>query len=364
MEQKKKRVRGQGSSDFIASLCAIVAGLLFGLIILFVSKPSSALAGFRTILLGGFAGGIKGVGQVFYFATPIILTGLSVGFAFKTGLFNIGASGQFIVGACAAVFIGIKWTFLPGSIHWVVALIGAFVAGGLWALLPGILKAYSNVNEVISTIMMNYTGMYLVNYIVKSSLYDSLRNQSSPVAKTAVIPKMGLDKLFPGSSVNGGIIIAVLTVIVIHLLLNKTTVGFELKACGFNRDASKYAGINERKNIILAMVIAGALSGLGGGLLYLAGSGKFIQVVDVIAAEGFNGIPVALLGLSNPIGVLFAGIFISYITVGGFYMQLNGFVPEIIDIIIAIIIYFSALSMMFKLFINKVRQKKNSGGEK
>ena len=363
----KKKRNGQGSGDFIASLGAIVVGLLFGLLILFISNPSQALGGFKTILMGGFSGGLKGVGQVFYFATPIILTGLSVGFAFKTGLFNIGASGQFIIGACAAVYVGANWTFLPGSIHWIVALLAAFVAGGLWALLPGVLKAKSNVNEVISTIMMNYIGMYLVNLVVKTQMYDKTRNQSMPVDPDAVIPKMGMDKLFPNSSVNGGILIAILMVVLVYILMEKTTVGFELKACGLNRDASKYSGINETKNIILSMVIAGALAGLGGGLLYLAGSGKFIEVKDVIAPEGFNGIPVALLGLSNPIGILFAGLFISYITVGGFYMQLYDFVPEIIDIIIAIIIYFSAFAMIFKSLLGKAKksqQKKSSGGDK
>lgn len=373
MEQKKTKRKGSGSSDFVASLFAIIVGLLFGFLILLLSKPSQSLGGFRSILLGGFSGGLngggtagalKGIGQVFYFATPIILTGLSVGFAFKTGLFNIGASGQFIVGAFAAVFVGVKFTFLPAGVHWIVALLASLVAGGLWALLPGILKAFSNVNEVIATIMMNYIGTYLVNFLVVKTCFDSLRNQSQPVAKTAVIPKFGLDKLFPTSSINGGIFVAVLAVLAIYVLLNKTTTGFELKACGFNRDASKYSGINEKKNIVLAMVIAGALAGLGGGLLYLAGSGKFIEVKDVIAPEGFNGIPVALLGLSNPIGVLLSGIFISYITVGGFYMQTYDFVPEVIDIIIAIIIYFSAFALVFKGFLAKYKQRRQEGGKK
>ena len=344
-------------SSFTASLLAILVGLLFGLIILLVSNPTQAWGGFSTILLGGFTGGMRGLGQVLYHATPIIMTGLSVGFAFKTGLFNIGAPGQFIVGAYAAVYIGVKWASLPGGIHWLVALAGAGIAGGLWALLPGLLKARYNVNEVIASIMMNYIGMYMVNYMVTKTVYDSLKNQSKAPAKTAILPKLGLDKLFPQSSVGSGILIAILMVVIIYLVLNKTTFGYELKACGFNRDASRYAGINERRSIVLSMVIAGALSGLGGGLLYLAGSGKHIEVLDVLAAEGFNGIPVALLGLSNPIGVLFAGIFIAYITVGGFYMQLYDFAPQIIDIIIASIIYFSAFALVFKQLIARVAQK-------
>ncbi len=345
--------------SFLSSVIAIVIGLLFGLVILLISNPAQAMGGFSTILTGAFRD-MRSIGRVMYFATPIILTGLSVGFAFKTGLFNIGASGQFILGAFGAVIVGIKLPQL-GSVHWVVALLAAAILGGLWALLPGILKAYANVHEVISSIMMNYIGMYLVNYLVLNTVYDRLRNQSMGVAKSAVIPKMGLDKIFPRSNVNAGFFIAILAVIVIYIILNRTSFGFELKAVGYNRDASKYAGINEKRSIILSMVIAGALAGLGGGLLYLAGTGKYIEVVDILAAEGFTGISVALLGLSNPIGILFAGLFIGYITVGGDYMQLYDFAPEIIDIIVASIIYFSAFSLIVKNVIDRRRMKLGGG---
>jgi len=243
-------------------------------------------------------------------------------------------------------------TSLPPSIHWIVALLAAAAAGGLWALLPGILKAYANVNEVIATIMMNYIGMYSVNYLVTRTVYDQLRNQS--ISTVAVLPKWGLTTLFPRSSVNGGFFIAVFMVIVVHILINKTTFGYELKACGFNREASRYAGINAKRNIVLSMVIAGALAGIGAGLLFLAGSGKHIEVVDILAVEGFNGIPVALLGMSSPIGILFAGLFIAYVTQGGFYLQLSNFVPEVIDIIIAAIIYFSAFALIFKNIMSKL----------
>ena len=345
--------------SFLSSVIAIIIGLLFGLVILLISNPAQAMGGFFTILTGAFRD-MRSIGRVMYFATPIILTGLSVGFAFKTGLFNIGASGQFILGAFGAVIVGIKLPQL-GSVHWVVALLAAAILGGLWALLPGILKAYANVHEVISSIMMNYIGMYLVNYLVLNTVYDRLRNQSMGVAKSAVIPKMGLDKIFPRSNVNAGFFIAILAVIVIYIILNRTSFGFELKAVGYNRDASKYAGINEKRSIILSMVIAGALAGLGGGLLYLAGTGKYIEVVDILAAEGFTGISVALLGLSNPIGILFAGLFIGYITVGGDYMQLYDFAPEIIDIIVASIIYFSAFSLIVKNVIDRRRMKLGGG---
>jgi general nucleoside transport system permease protein len=352
-------------NNAISSIIAIIAGLLFGLIILLVSNPGEAFSGFLIILKGGFSTGAKGMGQVLYFATPLILTGLSVGFAFKTGLFNIGASGQFIMGAFAATYIGVKWDFLPAPWHWIIALLGAAVVGGLWALIPGLLKAYMNVHEVISTIMMNYIGMYLANFMVKATIYDSKQALSMNVTDSAVLPKAGLDKIFYNrmgvsdsidlSTVNCGIYIAVAIAIIIYFVLNKTTFGYELKACGFNQNASKYAGISEKRSIVLSMVIAGALSGLGGGLLYLSGaSGRHIKVVDVLAAEGFNGIPVALLGLSNPIGIIFSAIFIAYITQGGNYLQTLDFVPEIIDIIVACIIYFSAFSLILRGILPRI----------
>lgn len=352
--------RTKDYSGIFSSVFAIILGLIVGLIILFLCNYEQALPGFFTILSGPFTHGLKGVGQVFYYATPIILTGLSVGFAFKTGLFNIGTPGQFIVGAFGSVYVGILFTSL-GKTQWLAALFASFFMGAIWGLVPGILKAIFNVNEVISSIMMNYIGMYLVNWIVKSNkiLFNNLRNESRNVADTATIPKMGLDKLFPGSSVNGGILIAILVVLLIWFVLNKTTFGYELRAVGFNRDASKYAGIDEKKGIILSMMIAGAIAGLAGGLLYLAGTGKHIEIKDVLAPEGFTGISVALLGLSNPIGVLFSGIFIAFLTAGGFYLQLFDFSKEIIDIIVAVIIYFSAFALMVKLLISKIIRHKN-----
>lgn len=360
MKNKKKR----SYVGILSSVFAIVIGLLVGLVVLFLCNPSQALPGFGTILTGALTHGMKGIGQVFYYATPIILTGLSVGFAFKTGLFNIGTPGQFLVGGFGAVYVGILWTNL-GRGQWVFALIASIIFGALWGLIPGLLKAYFNVNEVIASIMMNYIGLYLVNWTVKSykPLFNNLRNESKNVAANAVIPKMGMDKLFPGSSVNGGILIAIIVVIIIYIVLNKTTFGYELKAVGFNKDASKYAGINEKRSIIMSMMIAGAIAGLAGGLLYLAGTGKHIEVKDVLGSEGFTGISVALLGLSHPIGVLFSGIFIAYLTAGGFYLQLFEFSTEIIDIIVAVIIYFSAFALIVKSMIGKFQKKKDGGNE-
>ena len=214
----KNLFKGEGFVNFNSSILAIVCGLLFGLIILLISNPSQAFGGFMMIIQGGFTDGMQGFGQVLYMATPLIMTGLSVGFAFKTGLFNIGASGQFTAGAFAAVYVGVKFTFLP-------ALLAAILAGALWGMVPGLLKAFFNVNEVISSIMMNYIGMYLTNMLIQNPVYDQVKNQSMAVAEGANLPKGGLDKLFPGASINGGILIAIGCVILIYILLNKTIFG-------------------------------------------------------------------------------------------------------------------------------------------
>ncbi|MCL2035326.1 MAG: ABC transporter permease [Oscillospiraceae bacterium] len=361
MERIKKAFLKDSSVNVLSSFLAVAVGLIVGFVILLISNPSQAAGGFGAILRGGFAD-MRSMGQVLYIATPIIMTGLSVGFAARTGLFNIGASGQFIMGAYAAILVGVKCSaFLPGITLCIAAMIAAMIAGAVWGSISGMLKAYCNVNEVIACIMMNYIGMYLVNFLIVHTVFDSLRNQSMSVPGNANLPKLGLDLIFrdgnSASSANGGIFVAVIMAVVIYIILEKTTFGFELKACGFNRDAAKYAGINEHRSIVYSMAIAGALAGLGGALLYLAGAGNRIDVVDVLAPEGFNGIPVALLGLNNPIGIIFSGFLIAYLTIGGFNMQLYDFAPQVIEIIIAIIIYFSAFALLLKNYIELWRMR-------
>ena len=349
----------------LSSVVAILVGLLAGLIIMLFSNASQAFYGFGAILTSGFSS-LKNFGDVLYFATPIIVTGLSVGFALKTGLFNIGAAGQFIVGAYAAILVGVRCDFLPGHLHWIAALAAAILAGALWGAIPGLFKALFNVNEVIACIMTNYIGTYLVNFLITKTVYDSLRNQTLRVLNTANLPKMGMDKIFREgfiiSSVNSGIFIAILFAVLIYIILEKTSFGYELKACGFNREAARYAGINEKRSIVLSMVISGALAGLGGALLYLAGAGKSITVVDVLAAEGFLGIPVALLGLNNPIGIIFSGLLIAYLNVGGFNMQVYSFVPQVIEIIIGVIIYFSAFALLVRGFLTSLKKRAREKG--
>ena len=346
-------------APFVSSFVAIICGLIIGFIILLFANVNEALPGFATILTGPLSYGPKDVGQIFYYATPLILCGLSVGFAFKTGLFNIGGSGQYLVGAFGGILIGLTCSKL-GPFQLIVGLLVAMLFGAIWGAIPGILKAYFNVNEVITCIMLNYISLFLVNMIIYGNtiLFNVKRNESNDVPLSATLPKAGLDKIFPDSSVNSGIIIAILVAIILYIILEKTTFGYELKACGYNKIASKYAGINENKSIVMSMLIAGAICGLAGGIMFLSGTGKHIEIKDVIPNEGFNGISVALLGVSNPIGIIFSGLFIAYLTAGGFYLQLFNFSQEIIDIIIAVIIYFSAFALIVKMVMDKMAKKK------
>jgi len=373
MKKGRSFLTTMSGMNALSSVMAVVLGLIAGFIVLLVSNPSQALVGFVTILTGGFSD-MFNAGMVLYYAAPIIMTGLSVGFAGKTGLFNIGASGQFTCGMYASILVALKCSFLPNPLQCAAAVIAGVLAGALWGLVPGILKALRNVHEVIACIMMNYIGMYLVNYLIRQTgIYDQLRNMTMRVPRAADLPAMGLNELFSVTMANGsvrhssvgvGIIIAIAVCILIYVVLEKTKFGYELKSCGFNREAARYAGINENRGVMLSMAIAGGLSGLGGALIALAGSGRGIALVETLAGEGFQGIPVALLGLNNPIGIMFSGILIAYFTQSGFLLQRHAFAPEVIEIIVAVIIYFSALSLLLKGAIQFfIRDKKDAAPE-
>ena len=340
----KNIVDNNALSSFSSALMAIAIGLIFGFLVMVIAAPGNAWAGFQYIILGGFGK----IGNVFYFATPILMTGLAVGFAFKMGLFNIGASGQYTMGMFFALYVGFMWD-LPSNIHWVVAILAGMVGGMVWGFIPGIFKALMNVNEVITSIMFNYIGMYLVDMWIQGSptMYISTMTRTNYLPDKVQIPALGI----AGSNVNWGIVLAMLMGVILYIVLEKTTFGYELKATGFNKHASEYAGMKGKTNIIITMTIAGGLAGLGGAFAILApsaiaGSSMTYEPINVIAANGFNGIAVALLGNSHPIGIIFSSIFISHIQRGGTLSSLVGYKPEIIDVVIGIIIYFSAFSMI------------------
>ena len=311
------------------------------------------------------------MGNLLFRATPIILTGLSVAVSFKTGLFNIGAPGQYLAGTTASLFIAlsIPTTVVPAYLVWGMAFLGGMLAGALWGCIPGLLKALLNINEVLACIMTNWIAANLVTWVFDiSNLKNMVEDtKSGYIYKTTyngvATSKMGLDQLFPGSQVNGGIIIAIILAILVYLLFAKTTFGYELKACGSNRFAARYAGIHDKRNIVLSMAIAGALAGAAGSLYYLAGHTEFFWATyQSLPAAGFNGIPVALLAANNPIAVIFSGLFMSMLDIAGLELtKLTAYNEYLTDIIISVIVYLSAFSLVIKMLLNgkkKEAQKK------
>lgn len=357
----------EGFNTLMGSLFAITIGLLIGIIIIVIVNPSQSGEGIFRLIKGFFnhpRGGWIGIGQLFYRATPIIFTGLAVAFAFKTGLFNIGASGQYTVGLFTASMIGILGDSL-GGFQWIIAVLGGMAAGFIWGAIPGIFKAFFNVHEVITSIMFNYIGMYLVNGLLNSSFLRSkvvngTTNRTLVVDQAARTPYGPFDAIFPNSGLDISILIAIGVAIILFLVLNKTVFGRELKSVGLNRDAAKYAGVNEKRSLVLSMAIAGMIAGLGGALFILSPStrnlGNAYPIENIILGTGFDGIPVALLANSNPLGVILSAIFVVYITLGGLSMQSVGFVSEIVDIIIGVILYFSAFALIMTQYLGKIKE--------
>ena len=373
----------------LASLLSIVIGMLAGALLILIvglcSKDLSAKSvweAIRLVIFGLFSTGRSAAGNLtfgfnpasfgnmLFRATPLILTGLSVAVAFKTGLFNIGAPGQYLAGTAATLFIALEIpsSAVPAGVIWLLAFLGGMLAGALWGSIPGAVKALLNINEVLACIMTNWIAANLVTWVFDiSNLKNVVENtKSGYIYKTSFngvqTAKLGLDKIFPGSQVNGGILIAILLAVVVYIILTKTTFGYELKACGANRFSAKYAGIRDKRSIILSMAIAGALSGAAGSLYYLSGNTEFFwSTYQSLPATGFNGIPVALLAVSNPIAVIFTGIFMSMLDIAGLQMtNLTAYNEYITDVIISVIVYLSAFSLVIKMWITS-RQKKDGG---
>ena len=391
----------EGARSVLASLLSIVIGLLAGSVIIVIVGcltpslgPKSAWEGIRLVVLGLFSTGRdavgnltfgfnpSSVGNMLFRATPLIMTGLSVAVAFKTGLFNIGAPGQYLAGTAATLFIAlsIPVTALPGWMIWMLAFLGGMLAGALWGAIPGFLKAWLNINEVLACIMTNWIAANVVTWLFDmSNLKNIVENTKSGyvystsyglqkvdgvwtyVAGTGVrTPKMGLDKLFPGSQVNGGIIIAIVLAIVVYIILSRTTFGYELKACGSNRFAARYAGIADKRNIVISMAIAGALAGAAGSLYYLSGNTEFYwSTYQSLPTAGFNGIPVALLAVNHPIAVIFTGMFMSMLDIAGLQLtNLTAYNEYITDVIIAVIVYLAAFSLVIRMGLGKLFLKR------
>ena len=376
----------EGTKKVLASLLSIVAGLFVGtLIVVIVGLTKDTITsqgiwdGVRLIFGGilctgrnaageltwGFNG--QTLGNMLFRATPVIMTGLSVAVAFKTGLFNIGAPGQYLMGTMASLMIAlsIPTDVVPAGLVWLLAFLGGMLSGAIWGAIPGLLKAFLNINEVLACIMTNWLAANIVTWGFDVSNFKNVveNTKSGYIYKTSFngvqTAKLGLDQLFPGSQVNGGILVAAVLAVLVYILLNKTTLGYELKACGSNRHAARYAGINDKRNIVLSMAIAGSLAAGGAALYWLSGNTEFYwSTYQSLPGEGFNGIPVALLAVNNPIAVVFTGMFMAMLDIVG--SQLTGYTAYneyITDVVISVIVYLSAFSLVIQLWL-KGRGKK------
>ena len=392
---KANLLKKDGVQKLLASLLSIVIGLAVGAIVVAIvglTKENIGVKGMwdgiQLIFIGLLSKGRDAAGNLawgfnpsswgnmFFRATPVIMTGLSVAVAFKTGLFNIGAPGQYLMGTMTTLMLalGIPSDAVPAGLIWVIAFLGGMIAGALWGAIPGILKAFLNINEVLACIMTNWLAANIVTWAFDVSNFKNVAEgtKTGYIYKTTfngvATPKLGLDKLFPNSQVNGGILIAAVIAVIVYIIMNKTTLGYQLKACGANRHAARYAGISDKRNIVLSMAIAGSLAGGGAALYWLSGNTEFFwSTYQALPAAGFNGIPVALLAVNNPIAVIFSGIFMAMLDIVG--QNLTGFTAYneyITDVIIAVIVYLSAFSLVIQTWLSgkkKASKKEKKGGK-
>ncbi len=325
------------------ALMAIGFGLSIGAVLILITGNNPFVA-YWSLFRGGLMS-LKRIANTFANATTLILTGLSVAFAFRTGLFNIGAPGQMLVGGLCATVVGLS-LHLPKALMLPLMLLVAMGGGALWGFIPGLLKARFNVHEVVSTIMMNFIGLWVTYYTIQAGFTGQFLVQSARLPVNARLQVQWLTNLTDKSFLNLGLFIAVIVVVIIGIIVDKTVLGYQLKATGYNRFASEYAGINVNRSIILSMAIAGALAGLA-GLTFYAGYSNHIEI-GKLPIQGFDGIAVALLGANTAFGALLSAIFFGILQNGkGFMQSITGVPPEIGDTIIGLIIYGSATSILF-----------------
>ena len=340
------------SSNAFYTLISIVIGFVVGAILLSIAKINP-LDAYKQLFNGVF-GKPKFMVWCLIYAAPLIFTGLSVAFSFKTGVFNIGAEGQFVVGSLTACVLGIL-VKAPAIIHVPLCFIGAALAGGIWGAIVGVLKIKKGVNEVLSYIMFNWIAFYLSNFVVNLSIIhkDGGGEATKDIAATArILAHKSIIAATGASAANYGFILAIIFAVIVWFIINRTTLGFKLRAVGFSNTAAQYAGIDTGKSFLTAMAFSGALAGIGGAVQLMGMSGRISQFSGQ-EGYGFQGITVALIASSNPIACIFAGIFYGAMKYGGGKLSLVNAPAEVVDIIMGIIILFIAISSLFKnIFLN------------
>ncbi len=365
--EKKSFIENPGVQSVLASLICILIGLVIGYIVLLLINPAGAGRALLSILKNFLyfprpQVALEYFGSTLVRTAPLLMCTLSVLFAYKVGLFNIGAAGQYAVGAGLALYFAIGFK-MPWFVCLIVAMIGAGIIGGF----IGFLKAYLNVNEVIAGIMLNWISLYSVNMLLtgvkeSSTTYTLALRTNAP---GGLLPSAGLQNLFSGNKyVTIAIPLAILTAVIVWVVMDKTALGYELKATGLNIHAAKYAGMKEKQNMILTMVISGAIAGLGAAFLYLSGIEQWSCAQTSVPAMGFNGIAAAFLGGLHPIGCIFSAFFIQHITSGGSYVDKMVYSSQISDLISAIIIYSCGFVLFFKHSMRKGIAKAKKGGSK
>ena len=355
MKQNKNILKNPGVQSLLTSLLCILLGLFIGYLVLLLINPTGAWGAITNVMknfltYSSAKAQLKYLGNTLVRTAPLLMCSLSVLFVYKVGLFNIGAAGQYVAGACACLYAALYLHW-----HWLPCMLLAIAAGALLGVISGLLKSSFNVSEVISGIMLNWIALYTTNMLL-----TNVKEATSPYTyqlkaegPQAILPQISLSKLLSGNQyVTIAIPIAIVCAVVIWVVLSKTLFGYELKATGFNRNAAKYCGMAEKRNIILTLAIGGALAGLGASLLYQTGYEQWQCTYSSVPSMGFNGIAAAFLGGLSPIGSIFASFFIQHITAGGAYVDKSLYCSQISDLISAIIIYLCSFVLFFKTVLS------------
>ena len=352
---KKNLLKNNGMQTLLASLICVILGLLIGFIVLLFINPNGAgeaiLAVIKNFLnYSKAATQAKYLGNTLVKTAPLLMCALAILFAYKVGLFNIGAAGQYCAGAALSLYAALAWGW-----GWLPCMLLAMLGGMVLGAISGLLKSYCNVNEVISGIMLNWIVLYLTNMLLtnvkeETSPYTFVLTHKNP---SAVLPTLGLGNLFNGNQYVGlALPLSVLAAVGVWIVLEKTRFGYELRATGSNKNAAKYCGMAEKRNIILTLVISGALAGLGAAMLYLTGYEQWQCSTSSVPGMGFNGIAAAFLGGLNPFGTILASFFIQHITAGGAYVDKTMYCAQISDLISSIIIYLCGFVLFMKYAMN------------
>lgn len=352
---KKNLLKNNGMQTLLASLICVFLGLLIGFVVLLFINPNDAgeaiLAVIKNFLnYSKAATQAKYLGNTLVKTAPLLMCALAILFAYKVGLFNIGAAGQYCAGAALSLYAALAWGW-----GWLPCMLLAMLGGMALGAISGLLKSYCNVNEVISGIMLNWIVLYLTNMLLtnvkeETSPYTFVLTHKNP---SAVLPTLGLGNLFNGNQYVGlALPLSVLAAVGVWIVLEKTRFGYELRATGSNKNAAKYCGMAEKRNIILTLVISGALAGLGAAMLYLTGYEQWQCSTSSVPGMGFNGIAAAFLGGLNPFGTILASFFIQHITAGGAYVDKTMYCAQISDLISSIIIYLCGFVLFMKYAMN------------